>query len=146
MSDRLAVMRGGEIDQIGTPEEVYNTPTTTYVADFLGIANLLPVTVAADGQVLLDGRPVPVEGTTTPGNATIVIRPERVRLVAPGEGQLPATIDQLVFAGPVTHVHLMVGSHPVSAVVSNSGDQPTLAAGQQVDLSLAAGAVRVLAG
>ena len=48
MSDRLAVMRAGEIDQIGTPRQVYDEPATTYVADFLGIANLVPAHVVSD--------------------------------------------------------------------------------------------------
>lgn len=144
MSDRLAVMRGGEIDQVGTPIEVYNTPHTTFVADFLGIANLLPVTVTAGGDVLLDGHMIQADNASRPGDATIVIRPERIRLVPPGSGQLAATVEQLVFAGPVTHVHLRVGTHPVSAVITNAGDQPHLTAGQSIDVALADDAVRVL--
>ena len=56
MSDRLAVMRDGEIEQVGTPREVYDSPESTYVADFLGLANLISAHVPSAGTVEIDGR------------------------------------------------------------------------------------------
>ena len=51
MSDRIAVMNEGRVEQIGTPEEIYHSPPTVFVANFIGIANLLPATVASiDGK------------------------------------------------------------------------------------------------
>ena len=55
MSDRLAVMNEGEIEQIGTPKETYEEPASAYVADFLGVANLLPATVGSPGRVIING-------------------------------------------------------------------------------------------
>ena len=68
MSDRLAVMRAGEIDQIGTPREVYDEPATSYVADFLGIANLVPAHVVRDGELELAGVRVHADTTAVDGS------------------------------------------------------------------------------
>ena len=56
MSDRLAVMNEGQIEQIGAPQEVYDSPMSIYVADFLGLANLMPARVPAAGTVEIEGR------------------------------------------------------------------------------------------
>ena len=54
MSDRIAVMNRGRVEQVGAPEEVYERPTTTFVAGFIGVSNLMPATVAGAGEVQLD--------------------------------------------------------------------------------------------
>jgi spermidine/putrescine transport system ATP-binding protein len=90
MSDRIAVMNRGRVEQIGTPEEIYHEPATVFVADFIGVANLIP---ARDGE----------------GPATLVVRPERVRVVrepATGGGSIPVTVTAAVFQGPVVRVVL----------------------------------------
>ena len=58
MSDRLAVMREGEVEQIGSPREIYENPTSVYVADFLGVANLLPAEHLGGGRVRVVGTDV----------------------------------------------------------------------------------------
>ncbi len=85
MSDRLAVMRDGKIVQIGPPDEVYEQPADTYVADFLGASNLMPVDVVSRGpgsqsQVRLGETVLTAEhgGQSAPDHAHAVIRPERV--------------------------------------------------------------------
>ncbi len=145
MSDRLAVMRAGEIDQIGTPREVYDTPATAYVADFLGIANLLPGTVTEVGRVRIGGADTSADTRDVTGSCTVLVRPERIRLVAAGSGALRARVEQLVFAGPVTHVHLAVGDQSLQAVVSNDGMPLMAQVGDDIDLDLPADALRVLA-
>lgn len=145
MSDRLAVMRAGEIDQIGTPREVYDEPATTYVADFLGIANLVPAHVVRDGELELAGVRVQADTAALDGACQVLVRPERVRLVPVGEGVLRADVEHLVFAGPITHVHLRVGQHALQAVVPNDGTPLVAREGGQVDLTLAPDALRVLA-
>ncbi|GAB1364200.1 ABC transporter ATP-binding protein [Rhodobacter sp.] len=89
MSDRIVVMRAGGAEQIGTPQEVYDRPATTFVADFLGKANMLPGTVTADGAVALAaGQTVRVtsDRALSPGEAvTVVVRPQ-VLSVPPAEG------------------------------------------------------------
>src|SRR5215471_12195656 len=91
MSDRLAVMSNGRIEQIGSPAEVYEEPSTAYVADFLGVSNLM--TANADGAsngvstVTLRDFHLTTTGDWPPGThgqVRVVIRPERVRLEASG--------------------------------------------------------------
>ena len=105
MSDRLAVMRDGKIVQIGPPTEVYEQPADTYVADFLGASNLMPVEVVSRGpgskcEVRLGDSVLSVEhgGLDAPDQAHAVIRPERVRIEEfgsagaeprPGHGRAP---------------------------------------------------------
>jgi spermidine/putrescine transport system ATP-binding protein len=125
MSDRIAVMTQGRVDQIGTPMEIYHRPTTAFVAGFIGTANLLPVTVRSqDGDsVTVDSRlgsqfRVPTGGRTyAPGtDATIMIRPERlVPAGAPLHGGTPAgtidcTVESMVFQGPVVRCQVRTGT------------------------------------
>lgn len=146
MSDRLAVMRSGEIDQVGTPREVYDHPATAYVADFLGIANLLPATVSSSGRVMIDGKEVAADTRDVAGACTVLVRPERVRLVAAGTGVLSARVQTLVFAGPVTHVHLALGDQTLQAVVPNDGGELLAREGEAVDVVLPVDSLRVLPG
>ena len=112
MSDRLAVMAGGLVEQVGTPAEVYDTPTTAYVADFLGSANILDVEVVGPAS---EGRTsVRVGGTTVQcgnrppdvGEVKLVVRPERLSLEEMTEpsGAIPATVARVVYQGPTTDV------------------------------------------
>ena len=146
MSDRLAVMRAGQIEQVGAPREVYDEPASTYVADFLGLANLVPATVTAPDEVEAFGvrRPV-ATGDLAAGEAcSLLIRPERLRVLAAGQGQLDAVVEQVVFAGAVTHVHLRVGEQMLQAVLSNDGTGSDAQVGTSVGVELAADALRVL--
>lgn len=146
MSDRLAVMRTGRIEQVGAPRDVYDEPANAYVADFLGLANLLPCVVAAPGVVQVAGASLSADTAGLTGACQVLVRPERVRLVAPGDGDVPATVERLVFAGALTHVHARIGEHPVQAVIANDGSPLAVRAGGMVDLVLARDALRVLAG
>jgi len=89
MSDRIAVMNRGRVEQVATPEEVYNRPATTFVAGFIGVSNLMPATVTGSGEVKLD------EGSTiatatdgfSPGDRChAVVRPEKLRVETSGNG------------------------------------------------------------
>ncbi|WP_328440811.1 ABC transporter ATP-binding protein [Streptomyces sp. NBC_00457] len=127
LSDLVAVMNGGRIEQIGTPEEVYHRPATPFVAQFLGEANLLPVHA---GRVEALG--LPVEGA--PDGST-VIRPEDLAL-ALGEGAAatPGMVEQVVFQGPRTRVTVTVTGCPKPLVVSVPAGGPIPAAGDSVGL------------
>jgi putative spermidine/putrescine transport system ATP-binding protein len=126
---------------------VYDEPANTYVADFLGLANLLPATADADGVVVLGERVAATTGDTS-GNCYVVLRPERLRLVAPEQSPLRAHVDHVVFAGALTHVHLSVqvesGTHALQAMVANGGGGPDLHDGAEVGLVLEPSALRVL--
>ncbi len=112
MSDRIAVMRGGRLEQVGTPEAIYDAPESAFVARFIGSANLIPVVVerATDararlrlpggrvGEVATGGRSFAPEAP-----ALLMIRPERLELARheppPGRLGLPVTCTDLVFQG-----------------------------------------------
>lgn len=150
MSDRLAVMAHGKIEQLGTPREVYEHPATAFVADFLGVSNLMR------GH-LLDGDTVEVGGVRLraaaggrpPGVVRLTIRPERVRLSAPGtagENCVEATIERFVYLGSTTQVFVVLpGGDRVQALVANSGEVDEYDVGASVTVQLPRDALRVLA-
>ncbi|WP_051341627.1 ABC transporter ATP-binding protein [Azospirillum halopraeferens] len=83
MSDRIGVMRGGRLVQVGTPEDIYTRPTDRFVCEFMGEVNVLPV-VAADGAYVcagLTGRFTPPPGGPQPPKGFIVVRPEFLHFV-----------------------------------------------------------------
>src|SRR5207344_2441995 len=111
MSDRLAVMKDGHIEQVGGPQGVYEDPETLYVADFLGVSNLMQATIVSAGtsacRVALDGYELETRGTDrdVTGEAKIVIRPERIELEEHGSpsgpNRIPAMVERVVYVGPV---------------------------------------------
>ncbi len=135
MSDRIAVMSEGRVEQIGTPEEIYQNPSSVFVAGFIGMANLLPVTVngrEGDQTVATFAGAhrvtVPDAGMVPGSDATLMVRPERVQLaLAAPEGSrvgVPATVLDLVFQGPVVRVALEASDG--SAVVAHIGPDEEL--------------------
>jgi spermidine/putrescine transport system ATP-binding protein len=157
MSDRLAVMNSGKIIQIGTPREVYEEPADTYVADFLGVSNLMEVDVVERGPgarccVRLGESALDVDrgDVDSLGAAHAVIRPERVRIEphgSPGPNRVAAMVERLVFLGAATQVMLRLGAGAqLQALIQNDGDRGDLAQGTPVHVFLAPDALRVLAG
>jgi spermidine/putrescine transport system ATP-binding protein len=155
MSDRLAVMSAGRIVQIGTPRAIYEEPADTYVADFLGAANLMEVQVASAGPpaVLRLGdwtlSSLRCEADAG-GQAHAVIRPERVRIEkhgSAGENRVPAMVERVVFLGAATEVILRLAAGvSLQALMQNDGEQLDLAQGTPVHCYLPPDALRVLAG
>jgi spermidine/putrescine transport system ATP-binding protein len=89
MSDRIAVMNRGRVEQVATPEEVYNRPATTFVAGFIGVSNLMPATVTGSGEVKLDeGSTIatPTDGFSPGDRCHAVVRPEKLRVETSGNG------------------------------------------------------------
>jgi spermidine/putrescine transport system ATP-binding protein len=160
MSDRLAVMRDGKIVQIGGPHEVYEEPADTYVADFLGVSNLMEVDVIARGpgsccSVQLGESVLQVDhgGESAPDRSHAVIRPERVRVEefgSAGPNRIPAMVERLVYLGSSTQVILRLApGAELQALLQNDGDQGQIAQlsqGTPVHAFLAPDAMRVLAG
>ncbi|NUQ01535.1 MAG: ABC transporter ATP-binding protein, partial [Armatimonadetes bacterium] len=141
LSDRIVVMRGGRIVQVGTPRELYDQPCCEYVATFLGRANLLPVTTTAGRVRLADGLVVPYPPARDSGPALLCIRPEAVRV---GEvGDLPATVAGTVFNGPWIEYQLDVLGARWQAIEANRR-QPWRAVGQRVALELPPEAITLL--
>jgi ABC-type Fe3+/spermidine/putrescine transport system ATPase subunit len=110
LGGRVAVLHDGRLDQVGTPEELYETPVTRFVAGFIGRNNLLPATVAEGGVQVGDRGangprwPLPEAAGLEIGEAVeLAVRPERLELVAPDTaGALTGSIHERRYAGPVT--------------------------------------------
>ncbi|MBQ8246718.1 MAG: ABC transporter ATP-binding protein [Lachnospiraceae bacterium] len=101
MSDTIVVMNQGYIQQIGTPEMIYNEPENAFVADFIGDSNIIASTMIQDELVeILGARFACVDkgfGNNKP--VDVVIRPEDVELVKPGEGTINGVVSHLIFKG-----------------------------------------------
>ncbi len=101
MSDTVVVMDGGRIQQIGTPEDIYNEPKNAFVADFIGESNILDGVMRADGVVEIFNRRFQcLDGGFAPDEPVdVVIRPEDVDIVSEDQGQLKGTVTQVTFKG-----------------------------------------------
>jgi spermidine/putrescine transport system ATP-binding protein len=154
MSDRIAVMSKGKIEQIGSPSEVYEDPATVFVADFLGISNLM------DAQVLgPDGDCCTIAvgdfrlragcgDTDARGAVKVVARPERVSLCEHGsdrENCLPGMVERTVYVGATLQVmvRLATGAQ-LQAAITNTGRAASLEQGTPVGVEIPAEALRVL--
>jgi spermidine/putrescine transport system ATP-binding protein len=155
MSDRIAVMSHGRVEQVAPPEQIYEEPSTVFVADFLGVSNLMvAIAQGADGQGrcrvklgsfdLSAGR----GESGISGNTKITIRPERVRLEAhgsSGENRVPGMVERWVYLGNAVQliVRLATGEK-IQVLVQNTGDSIPFAQGTPVHAHLPADALRVL--
>ena len=99
LSDRIAVMNGGVVEQLSQPEHIYARPQTRFVAEFVGDANFLEGHVDGGDFLLGDGRRLNLNEAGEPGPATLFIRPERVRLSEPGHAQLDASVSDTRYVG-----------------------------------------------
>jgi spermidine/putrescine transport system ATP-binding protein len=154
MSDRLAVMSEGHIEQIGAPQEVYEEPGTAYVADFLGVSNLMDAEAKgreADGCRVALGDLEVVAGqgdTKASGPVKVVIRPERVRVEergASGPNRVPAMVDRTVYVGSTMQVIVRLpGGQVIQALIPNRGDAHAYPQGAAVSLFLPPEDLRVL--
>ena len=111
MSDTIVVMNQGYIQQIGTPEMIYNEPVNAFVADFIGDSNIIDGIMMKDRVVEILGTRIPCVdegfGTNTP--VDVVIRPENVEIVAPGEGFMDGDITSVIFKGVHYEIEIMAG-------------------------------------
>ncbi|MEW6436584.1 MAG: ABC transporter ATP-binding protein [Pseudomonadota bacterium] len=152
MADRLAVMREGEFIQVGTPAELYDTPASVWVAQFLGSANLIPVTRTAEGVLLSKAGPI-APGYVAPDvndhePAMAVVRPEDV-LVEPADERNPvpnrfaATVVESLALGGYQRIRAIT-SHGLTfeALLSRRAIEHAPQPGEAVAVSFAAAAVR----
>ena len=132
MSDQIAVLAEGRVEQVGPPQDIYSAPATTFVAGFMGAANIFDAEVLEAGGgtavcAALDTRlGAAVDGSAVPGVAAIVIRPERIVLQEPGEpinhdrNVIGGVVSQVVYLGSTTQVHVDVGAPtPLIVEVAN---------------------------
>jgi spermidine/putrescine transport system ATP-binding protein len=145
MSDRLAVMREGQIEQVGAPRDVYDSPASTYVADFLGLANLLPAHVRRPGTIEVGGREFALPTGDTAGDCTVFARPERLRVVGADAGLAAGPVTDVVFVGSTSHIRVAVADRELQIVVPNDGDTRVPVPGSVVGVEIPADAIRLLA-
>jgi spermidine/putrescine transport system ATP-binding protein len=153
MSDRLAVMNDGRIEQIGAPQEVYEDPQTVFVADFLGVSNLMDAVAreGADGgcRIAVEGFELAARGDGVRGPAKIVIRPERIELEPHGSpsgpNRLPGMVERVVYVGSAVQVIVRAATgEALHALVQNTGKSLPYEQGTPVQVHLPADALRVL--
>ncbi len=144
MSDRIAVMNAGRIEQLGTPTEVYDRPATAFAAGFMGESNLYPGVMGGSGQVRLDNGLMLVAETTLPPGTRVgaMIRPERMAGGADGI-QLQGTVADAVYVGVAWKYRLVLQNGAEMLVRLPSGRDPA-AVGDTLRVQLAPRDVHVL--
>jgi len=121
LADRLAVMRSGRIEQLGRPEDVYGRPRTGFVADFIGVSNLVPCRVvsAAAGLVDWEGRRLHarLDGVADGAAVTLAVRPEKLAVLtaaapANGRNRVDGVVDVVTFLGATVRLEISVHGRP----------------------------------
>lgn len=112
MSDTVIVMNNGVVEQVGSPEDIYNEPVNAFVADFIGEANILNGTMLGDCRVEILGKQLECVdkgfGENTP--VDVVIRPEDIEITTPEKGQLAGTVVKSTFKGVHYEMSVMCGN------------------------------------
>jgi len=134
MSDRIAVMNRGRVEQVADPESVYDRPATTFVAGFIGVSNLMPATVQGNGEVRLDQGttcPAPTDGIAPGERCFAVVRPEKLRIELPGENggsangllRIDGTVESSLYLGTSTQVVVDLGENVrMTVLVPNASE------------------------
>jgi spermidine/putrescine transport system ATP-binding protein len=132
MSDRIAVMNRGHIEQVADPEDVYERPATTFVAGFIGVSNLMPGTVKKTGQrgeVELDtGVKVStsVDGLSQGDRCHAVVRPEKLAIGAGGRGEpsVEGLVESSLYLGTSTQLIVQLpGDVRMTVLVPNADEE-----------------------
>ncbi len=162
MSDRIAVMNQGGIEQMGSPEDVYERPATTFVAGFIGVSNLMPGTVAAvngeRARVRLDAGvevEAPKNGLGSGETCHAVVRPEKLRVsaredepAADREPSVEGTVESSLYLGTATQIVVrLAGEVPMTVLVPNADEterQRLPGGGARVRLSWAPGHIHLV--
>jgi spermidine/putrescine transport system ATP-binding protein len=148
MSDRVAVMRGGRVEQLGEPQPLYEEPATAFVANFLGASNLVPVDELANGSLVLGSFSLRCDQRPPNGNCVAMIRPENVRLRAhgsAGENLVPGMVEEVVYLGFHQEVRVRLATGALVKVdVQNDDETPDHEQGDPVAVELPARHLRVL--
>jgi putative spermidine/putrescine transport system ATP-binding protein len=134
LADRICLMNDGQIEQLGKPEDIYERPANTFVADFIGASNLIYGTIAADGNIeTADGvLPLP-DGCSAPmgERAALVVRPEKLLLCKNDDGFLSGRVEESIYAGSETRLLVRLPSETLLTVRRGAG-LPPVAIGENV--------------
>ena len=130
IADRVAVLKGGRIEQLGTPAEIYRTPLTTFVANFVGGGNV--IAAMSDGASVKVG-PLSIPLRAAAGAISIVVRPEEIRLDPAGAD---ATVLERLYLGDRVELRLELAGTPLRALLP-SADAESALPGSRVRISFA---------
>jgi spermidine/putrescine ABC transporter ATP-binding subunit len=160
LSDRIAVLSHGHIEQIGTPDDIYERPTTSFVAEFIGSSNLLPAMIVERGErevIVETERGLRLRSADDGGSAgggtevAVLIRPERIQIKAPGLGgtrghnRFPARIVAVTYLGDDLRLDLELATGQVlQGAVKNAGAARDWAPAQLVDIFIDPADLRLL--
>lgn len=141
MSDTIIVMSDGCIQQIGTPEDIYNEPKNAFVADFIGESNIFTGVMPADNIVRFCGKSFPCEDGGFEKNepVDVVVRPEDVKIVHENEGQLKGKVTSVVFKGIHYQILVQCGRYEIEVRSTAAPD-----AGETIGLCIAADGIHVM--
>ncbi|MBC8569430.1 spermidine/putrescine ABC transporter ATP-binding protein [Zongyangia hominis] len=134
MSDTVVVMKDGHIQQIGTPQDIYNEPKNAFVADFIGESNILDGVMHKDFVVEFAGRKFDCvdKGFEKMENVDVVIRPEDIKVVPAIAGQLSGRVESVIFKG--VHYEMVVESAGFSWIIhSTQSQEPGSSIGMNID-------------
>jgi spermidine/putrescine transport system ATP-binding protein len=133
MSDRIAVMNRGWVEQVAAPEEVYNRPATTFVAGFIGVSNLMPATVTGSDEVRLDqGQTISTatDGFSPGERCHAVVRPEKLQVEVGENGSGPADLPRVegvvassLYLGTATQIAVDLGEDVRMTVLVPNADE-----------------------
>jgi ABC-type Fe3+/spermidine/putrescine transport system ATPase subunit len=146
MSDRLAVMRAGRIEQLGAPSEVYHSPKTIFAASFLGSCNLLRATVIAPGRIKTEFGVLDCDtaGRASGSNVTAGIRPEKIAFTHSDQNCFSGVLTGQTFSGAATEITARLGEIEIRAAALNSGPVVPLETGESRELFFPANAIFLL--
>jgi len=150
LSDRIVVMNSGKIEQVGTPFEIYNYPTTAFTASFVGQLNLIPITVAdaASGKCNFNGISLNTSQKTPLSNGTsakLALRPEEMNFgKVDGRNLLNGKVESITFLGSIVRTRVDLGSSMISVDLFNERTITLPQVGEQVTVNFPAHACWIL--
>jgi spermidine/putrescine transport system ATP-binding protein len=141
MSDTIVVMNSGRIQQIGTPEAIYNEPINSFVAGFIGESNIVNGVMLRDFEVQFAERVIPCSdrGFNTNELVDVVIRPEDLKIVEEDEGILTGTVKRVTFKG--VHYEMIVEAHGQEWMIHSTRMRPV---GMRVGLRVTADDIHIM--
>ena len=141
LGDRVVVMQKGRIAQIGSPREIYFTPQSRFVAEFIGAANIIEAPIE-NGHLVLPGGRQPIGSDANLPAAVAMIRPETIRVVEAGSASVSGVIDSVSFIGD--RQRLVVSGASSKLITIDAPNTVQAKAGERVGLSISPDAVRLL--
>lgn len=133
MSDTVVVMNGGDIQQIGSPQDIYNEPNNAFIANFIGESNILDGMMQKDFQVEFSGQAFACvdKGFNRNELISVVVRPEDVKIVPAIQGQLTGIVKSVIFKGVHYEMHIEQSGYEW-IVHSTQASQPGEIVGMQI--------------